>query len=273
LRYKVLFNSKQNQNDMVQISSTLKHPVNSKETPFEITGLMKTGYLLLAASLFIYALTEYTGHEKDPFTIFWCHYIVAIIYTVILGFNGCLGARTSAEKENVGFTVILANLYLISAFALNRELHIFWESVDWLCWSLVGSSMTLMSFQYFKVFPSWVNKLQCLLIGSSVVFYTYASIYIGPFYVVGAVTTLALGIGAHVFVPVTLLILCVLSVIHNYKKRTFYYWTAGGAMGTIAMITTFVFVCDSRITRIEKLANQSVMNEGTELPLWVTLAQ
>lgn len=258
---------------MVQIASKLKHAVISKETRFEITGLMKTGYLLLAASLFIYALTEYTGHQKDLFTIFWCHYIIAITYTVFLIFNGCFGIHSSMEKNNTGFTVILTNLYLISAFALNREFHIFWESVDWLCWYLIGSSVTLMSFQYFKALPSWINNLQCLLIGSSMVLYAYASFYIAPFYVVGAIATLALGLGAHVFVPVILLILCILSVIHNYKTITSCYWTAGGAIVTIAFGLTFMFIWDARITRIEKLANQSVMSEEMELPVWVTLAQ
>ncbi len=118
------------------------------------TRLIVIGYVLLALSLALYSVCEYLQLKNNLFSIFWIHYGISVTYTVILIQNQVYGIFRSWRKENITIMVIASNIYLISAYALNRELSVFAKSVDWLCYYILLTSFTLLSFQYFSKLPS-----------------------------------------------------------------------------------------------------------------------
>lgn len=231
------------------------------------------GYGLLLASLLLYAACEYFNLTTDQFMIFWIHYFISIVYTGVLIGGGYYGIRKSWKKENLDKTIVALNLYLISAYALNREIQVFENSVPWLCYFIVITSATLLSFRYFDKLPRWINGLQYLILGSALCFYIYLSIYAASYYFVGFVGILALGIGIHIFVPVTLVTASVFLFLQNRTSTGLWYWSLSGALATLAIVVFFVVEWNSRVTRIERIANQSVMYQQMELPVWVNVAQ
>src|SRR5687768_16011200 len=106
-----------------------------QKSNFAKSNLIRIGYFLLGVSFSFYLLTEYFPTEKrqDLFTLFIVHYLVAFVYAALLITTGDYGIRKSWKKENLDKTVILLNLFLISAYALNRQLPVFAESTTWLC--------------------------------------------------------------------------------------------------------------------------------------------
>src|SRR5688572_28279949 len=110
------------------------------------------GYLLLAISAGLFVLGEYhLKRGENNFTVFFIHYFIAIGFVIALLFNKSYGILRSWRKENIHKTVILLNLFLVSAYALNRELPVFENSVPWFCVFILLTSVVMLSYRYFDV--------------------------------------------------------------------------------------------------------------------------
>lgn len=237
----------------------------------------KLGYTLLAASFSLYALGIHqpgTGrNEETGFMIFFVHYFLALVYVAVLIYHKALGIRKSWSKENISHTIILLNLFLISAYALNRVVAVFEDSTSWLCVYILLTSLVTLSFRFHSSLPAWINRLQHLVLGSALVFYLYLSMFVANYYIFGGIGILAFGIGAHVFVPIFFIAGCLSLIHHAYQKPAHYWWTIAGATATVTLVIAFTIEWQLRINKIETLANQSVMYQNTRLPLWVTVGQ
>ncbi|HTJ49011.1 MAG TPA: XrtN system VIT domain-containing protein [Cyclobacteriaceae bacterium] len=237
------------------------------------SSLLPVGYGMLLVSLLIYALFAYSEDHNNFFMVFWIHYIMGILYTTLLIAGRAIGIRRSWQKENIDKTVLTINLFLISAYALNREIPVFENSTDWFCVYLLVSSFTLLSYRFFAKLPAWVNNVQYLFLGSAITLYIYLALYTFNYYAFGAIGILGFGLGAHILVPLFLVIACIYLFIHNYTGGKAYLWVGSGIALTIGILVAFIIEWNSRISKIETQANQSVMYGQTELPIWVTLAQ
>jgi XrtN system VIT domain protein len=235
--------------------------------------LTSIGYMMLAVSFSLYVAYEYVDAKDNAFMMFCLHYFIGIGYTIVLITQRSWGIRKSWRKENLDKTVIAVNLYLISAYALNRELQVFANSVDWFCVYILVSSFALLSFKYYDKLPVWINQLQYFLLGGAAALYFYLAVYVANFYPMGGIGMLALGIGIHVLVPLTLLITTFFIFIHNKKENDERAWYIAGIAMPVCLTILFMLTWNSRISKIEKFVNQSVMYEQSELPLWVTVAQ
>lgn len=179
------------------------------------------GYLLLSISTVLYGLEEHVigNRSSDDFTIFFIHYFIALGYVIALILNKSYGIRKSWQKENIHKTVVLLNLFLVSAYALNRPIPVFKDSVTWLCVYLILTSIVTLSYQYFDILPKAVNCIQHLLLGSAFVLYLYLTIYVANFYAIATIGILFFGIGAHIFVPL-LLLGRIRQTIDNFPVKT-----------------------------------------------------
>jgi XrtN system VIT domain protein len=245
----------------------------STERPQRLTYTI--GYALLALSCVLYTL--FTALELDggeAFTSFIVQYMLAFLYTVILIVDGSYGIRKSWRKANIHKTIILLNLFLISAYSLNRNLAVFQDSTNWLCVYLAVTSLTTLSYRFYPKLPAWVNRLQHIILGSAIVLYLYLALYVAHLYAMGTVGILFFGIGMHIFVPLTLLIACISLLVHTCgRNKSLYYPVIVGALATVAYAASFAIEWSNRNAKIERIVNQSVIYNDVELPAWVTIAQ
>lgn len=251
--------------------SVEKAPETGLEDPTTLVG-----YLLLIASGGLYGLEEYfeLAGGDDNFTVFFIHYFMALAFVIILIANKNYGVRRSWRREHIHKTIILLNLFLVSAYALNRELGVFEDSVQWLCIHLLLASATTLTYRYFDRLPRAVNRLQHIFLGSALVLYLYMTVYVANFYMLGVVGTVLLGIGAHIFVPLLLLLAVVrLLMITHENRRVSLVWVMSGALLTIAFAAGFIVEWKARVKAIDRLANQSVIHANTDLPVWLKVAQ
>ncbi|MBI3219172.1 MAG: XrtN system VIT domain-containing protein [Bacteroidetes bacterium] len=233
-----------------------------------------TGYVLLIVSSIIYVITEKVGTENlhSSFSMFVAHYIIALGYLLYLYFHNEFGIIKSFRKKTIDKTIILTNLFLISAYSLNRDIAVFEDSVEWFCVYLIISSIVLLSFRFFSDVPTWVKRLLAFFLGCAIVLYLYMTLYVVMFMPAGAIGMIALGIGGHIFVPLILLVCCV-RIIQFRINRAEIAWLVVGSVSVILVCVAFVTEWKKRITAIEKFANQSVLNPNTELPIWIRVGQ
>ncbi|WP_276372131.1 XrtN system VIT domain-containing protein [Chryseolinea sp. H1M3-3] len=237
---------------------------------------IRLGYVLLTVSFFLFVLFEHLdlNRRDDSLTVFVLHYVVAVVYAIVLARNDAYGIRKSWRKENINRTVILLSLFLISAFALNRSLPVFAESTTWLSAYLIITSLFLLSFQYFDRLNVWINRLQLLVAGSAVVLHFYLAAYVANIYGIGIIGILFFGIGTHIFVPLTMAAVCAFLIRYaTDQQRTSIYWASAGAMLTLAFVLVFMGEWNSRISKIEAMNNQSVLRQNYGLPTWVAVTQ
>jgi hypothetical protein len=209
---------------------TLKEPQigenQSGILPAKIPTDLLIGYVLLAFSFLGFAITEIVTAEgkENVFTIFVFHYLTALSYTGVLIFHKSFGIVRSWKKENISKTIVSILLYLVSAYALNRELPVFQDSTNWLCAYLISTAVILLSFHFQNRLPSWATPVQYIILGSAFVFYSYLVLYVAHYYVVGFIGIIFLGIGGHIFVPVTLLIAMIALARHTCKRKDVFGW-------------------------------------------------
>lgn len=245
------------------------------ETDQENT-VITLGYVFLGVSFALYGLVEYVTVNKsgDIFTIFIMHYLIALGYSVALIIKGSYGIRKSWRKENIDKTIILLNLFLISAYALNRHLPVFATSTSWLSVYLIVTSIFMLSYRFFENLNVWINRLQHIVLGSVIIFYFYLAVYVANIYGIGTVGILFFGIGAHAFVPLSLLTACIFVVRYSLRRHKISAsWIVVGSAATIGLVLIFMGEWNNRISKIETMVNQSVIDGNNGLPAWVEVAQ
>jgi XrtN system VIT domain protein len=258
-------------NDIALPKRKTHHTLKIRSEP--ISELSQLGYLLLFISLMLYGVCEYFGIKENQFMMFFIHYSISIVYMFFLLFNRAYGITRSWKKENINKTMILLNLFLISAFALNREITVFENSVTWLCVYILLTSATLLSYEFAERLPLWVNNIQHFLLGSAIALYLYLALYVINYYPAGAIGFIVLGIGGHIFAPLALLIASIFLFVHFRKQRINNFSIMAGFLFPVLLAISFMLEWNSRISDIEGISNQSPLYNETELPVWVNVAE
>lgn len=233
------------------------------------------GYLLLSISVVLFGLFEWLDNLKgrEDFMVFMFHYLLAAAYIVVLVRDRAYGFIKSWRKKNLGLTIILLNLFLVSAYALNRSLPVFEDSTDWFSLYLIVTSLNLLSLRFIEKLPRWLNALQYFILGGTLILYVYMTLFVADTYVIGSIGILAFGIGTHIFVPLTLLIASILIVVYTVRfKSAPFVWLTTGFFTSLIIIVVFTALWSSRIQTIEKITSQSVLYNSS-LPTWVEVAQ
>jgi XrtN system VIT domain protein len=240
----------------------------------EILGMeFLSGYILLAVSTSIFGLAELQpdAAEEHLSSVFFVHYFIALSYLGFLIFRKAVGLRKSWSRQYIHHTILLLALFLVSAFALNRVIPVFQDSTQWLCVYLFIIIAAALSYRFYRFLPLWANAVQQVMLGSSLVFYVYTTLFVAGYYIFGAIGTVVIGIGAHVFLPIGFLIGCSLLISYSDKRRR--YWTIAGAALTVLVVVLFTGEWERRIRKKESFANQSVLQEENQLPVWVAAAE
>lgn len=246
---------------------------SQNQSSIKMDRIVLIGYAALLVSFFTFGITEYADPpRKDYFTIFVAHYIIALAYVTILIFNNAYGIRKCWKQRNIGMTVVLLNLFLISAYALNRSIPVFEDAASWLCGYLLITSVNALSYRYFDRLPIWINRIQHFVTGSAVILYLYMTLFVSHVYPIGTAGIIFFGIGLHVFVPLTLLIACVF-LIKYHRARGTTGFLISGSLFTILYCASFVKEWSKRVDKINTASNQSVIFHDSGLPLWVTVGQ
>ena len=226
--------------------------------------------ILVSATLFV--LYEYymvQNGTQANFAVFVVHYGIAIAYTAFALFSKAL----LSEKERPVRMVCMV-LWLISAYALNRDLPVFQESVLWLKVLLVFAGVVMIG-------ATWLDDLsvrwqQALTFGLAVVWclFFYQTIYVGPYYHFGVFGLILLGIGGHIFVP--LIITLGLGRIlqkswsdHEHRRPAI----VAGLFVPLAVIGWFLYQWVQIDSKIRYTSNAINTRNDDELPSWVLLAQ
>lgn len=240
---------------------------------FKENKLVAGGVLLILISLISFMATgayQQRGLFVGGFAI---TYVLSGVYLFIISIHNFeyYGWRWSQGRAEP--TVLLLVLWFISAFALNREMNVFDESVPWLVvWIVLSTAALLLAVQY-RHLNGALKYLTFFLLGGALLLFVYYAFYLLPLYVISIIGILAIGISLHTYVPMCMAIITVSIIVKAYRldKRTLYYALAGFLL-PLATGIAFIIAWGNTNREIDLIINQNSLNEG-KLPNWIVVSR
>jgi len=241
-------------------------------------SFLNFGLILIVASLTIFCGFEWigAGNQDEGFATFLIHYGLFFLF-----FLGIMARRNPETKKRVKFSRLDYNILLlilgnISAYALNRILPVFYESVDWLTAYLVLLNGALLFFAIRKErAPDVVNHLMVAIIGSGVLFSIYQAIYIFPIYGFTVMSFWFFGISLHALIPIWYFFISI-KVLKKYTAASNLYQYAIIAGITIPALLTMGFAF--RFHQVNQQFQLAYAQEKSpfynqDLPAWVNASK
>ncbi|MBK0380705.1 XrtN system VIT domain-containing protein [Mucilaginibacter segetis] len=232
-----------------------------------------TGLILVAVSSAIFMLTGSYSTDTSFFGAFFINYMLSAGYLLVVWIHTATSHKGKLSKGKIQHTVFLLLLWFISAFALNREMNVFEDSVTWLSVWIVLSCVVLIVSAYFEVIGNAVKYIVFFFTGSALLLFTYYSLYLLPLYVIGLVGILAIGISLHTYVPFCLALVTIVIIIKAYKQdKKVLYMAISGFVLPIMFAVVFLINWSQTNRKINLIINQNTLDEG-RLPAWVAVSQ
>lgn len=241
-------------------------------------NVLRTGFILLGISLLFFLFTlngEFRNGDFFNGSFIVCGILFVIYFFIVVGSNLAKYGKRLRFK-NLKYNIILLQMANISAYALNRVIPIFNESVEWLCVYIVLSNLALIAFILRDNHKTnWLNHVIVLLTASGIIFHLYQSIYIAPVYPFALMAFWFFGIPLHAFVPIWFFITSII-IVRKYLKVSPDYWKTCVAGMVIPLL--FVALFSVRWGMMNRQINNAFHSQNTplneqELPDWVRVSQ
>ena len=246
---------------MKKITSTLFHDSFS-------TG----GLILIILSFSIFLFTAFTTADQAS-GAFMINYALSAMYLLTLFFRTLSIHGWKLAKGSIQHTVLMLILWFISAFALNRSMNVFDDSVTWLSIWIMVSSIVLIVAAFFHTMPAYLRNIVYFLLGGALVLFAYYALYLVPLYPLSVVCLIAIGISFHTFIPACLTIVTIIIITRLAKaNKKILYPVAAGVIVPILICIAFCVWWGKTNNSINLTLNQNSLTEA-KLPAWVAVSQ
>lgn len=256
------------------------HPSTSRSlllAPFG-DSIFSLGLLLLAISsvtfLVYELLSEPGGSGNGNIAFIMVHYGLAVAFTLSLQFNGFLKVRDPHYADGRSTRWLGLLLWLISAYALNRELPVFQQSTAWLCWALVIVGAAMAVYAWKESLPVRAQQILYAVLAVGWWLFAYMAIYIAQLYLISVPMLIGLGLSAHTFVPLAFAIVLGKRLWQDAQQEEHLRLGIGIGFVIPALVIGFFLVgWISDLSRIEQTQQESTTRKTSDLPDWVLIAQ
>ena len=225
----------------------------------------------LSSALFFWV----PDHSDDFFSNqFFIHYGTAILYSIVLFGSYKRKVFSIFSKSMTNSQLMLLMLFNISAFSLNQDLIVFYESADWLSVLIVAENILLLMWVLTKRNLPWLHTFFLMMMPAFLLFHIHQLIIVLPASVYGFLGALFLGIGLLLFVPLFYLIAYVRLLLRWEWTRNKAILFGLSSLFFIAVPVYFVVSWGQLDTRIQsEYLKTDQPYHPTELPTWVSVAQ
>lgn len=245
----------------------------TKDHSFRQDTLHWTGLLSIVVSTIFFCINNYLSGTSSDFSSFIICYGITAIYSLAVLMRTVAHHGWYYSRSPLHHTAIMLILWFISAFALNREMNIFDNSADWLSVTICIASASVILATFREHLPDYLRQLLIFLLSISACLFAYYAAYLVPFYLMGAVASIFIGISLHVFIP---MLLCITSITYivRMSRNTPYtrYITLAGICIPILIIALFTFQWRKLQQSVKQVQNNYTLKEN-KLPEWVAIAQ
>ncbi len=232
--------------------------------------------LVLSAGLFVThdVLTHDGVRQENSFVWFVAHYalsgIVGLIVLVKGGFR-YLFKNDRRQQTTVWLTLLL---WWLSAFALNRDMAVFEQSVPWLVGVLVGSGVLMVGHTWVDLLPRWGQQLLYGGLAGAWLLVVYQAVYVGQLYPISIPGLLLLGISFHTFIPALMAFVLGRQLWVAAQQRIYLRnAVVAGLLVPLSLLVIFLFSWQRTVNRLNHIQMAATLRQTSDLPDWVQMAQ
>lgn len=233
-----------------------------------------TGLVLLAISLVLFIFFTNVEQSRDLDGFFTLHYLLVWVYTITLWANHRLRWwMFGARRADYPSMLLLLMIWLVSCFALNREMTIFRPSVSWLEVHLIISGLACVAFAWHERMSAVARWILWFALGSTAVLFTYYSIVLMPFAGMGLLIFWFFGLSFHALIPLALTVYLTLILRNAIRKETGMRMAVFSGLGIPLLIAAVFSGAWYRVSH--ELAEQERIFHANppDLPKWVFISQ
>jgi len=234
------------------------------------------GLLLIIFSSALFLIEpESFRQSSNLFTfLFFIHYSLPIVYCLVLkkahdrGFFSLFGSGIYSGH------LLLLVLFNISAFSLNRELVIFYESATWLTVLLVYENSLLILIAFLKDVPKWLRTVFLLSAPILLLLHLHQAFIILPMSFFGFIGGLFLGVGLLLFVPVFYMVAIVRTLGNLDFSIRDLRLVSLSILGAATAIGYYFFAWKNIDNTIQtSYLDVDAPFQTSDLPVWVTVSK
>jgi XrtN system VIT domain protein len=237
------------------------------QTMLDEDRVIKTGLVFILASTALFFIAEFNPLEANEGTFFgfFCgNFMFSVVYFFIMIFK---------RPKRLAYWVLLFLLWFISAFALNRCLTVFDNSVPWLCVVICLSCAAVILALFMEHLGSFARHVVMFLLGPAILLFVYYSVYLTSMYIIGLVAAIGLGISLHVFAPIALAITTFIIIKRSIGQvRSLKVALVAGLVIPVIACTLFIWQWSSINKKVNLAINHNTLSAG-KLPAWVVISQ
>jgi XrtN system VIT domain protein len=243
----------------------------TQTSPFKVSYL--TGLAMSLVSFLIYLFTPRTDDDFGIFSgTFFVNYGMAIIYMIILLINKL---RLSSPRPNITFgcwsnAVIL---FTISAFSLNKEMHVFANFPTWLNIYTLAVVGLFFSFPYIHHFPNYLKIFFYVLTGAALTLAVYMALFICPLVPLSGLVFWFFGFSLHTFVPYVWIWLIIAFLVRKSDKPRLKHFLWAGVVLPLLILAFYLNKWNNIQTQIKDILAEKNLQVDHELPNDIILAQ
>lgn len=236
--------------------------------PKRADGYYIFGLFLLLFSIALFWYSSVVGRAEEwTEAMFVFNGIICVLYSFVRWMDR--DSINTAMKEQ--HRSVQLNLLLTTAFALNRNLAVFQQLADWYAIAIVAISIHMLLIPFWGVLPRMLRTLMSLFNGVAIVIYVYTIIPTIKYYPIGIAGTLALGIGALIFVPLLITIhLIRFQRRMNRKRRLYSILALVGAVASITFAMCYLVQWMNSKQRLETWVAEA-QSSREQLPDWIKI--
>jgi XrtN system VIT domain protein len=207
------------------------------------------------------------------FGLFSTHYILCLVYGVVLLATGFMRFRWRISYGSIRYSLLWLVLFLISAYALNREIPVFQESTGWLSGYVIFASAACIAYGFYERLPVAGRLVVFFALGAAFVLFVYLALYLMPFYAVGLMAFFVLGISLHAFVPLLFVVYLTVLFFREAKTKAYRRALAAG-IGLPLLFAAYFSVQWYAVIQKQESAQLALFNRpDVRLPTWVVIGQ
>ena len=277
------------ENQLVQHPSTSPAPVatslpeSGNEPQPALQSLLKpfasttyyTGFVLVVSSggaFLLYDLLR-EGSTLNSLMVM-LHYGVALSFSYLLVSGGYFKARHPSYSKRRPTRWLCLILWLISAYALNRELPVFQESVGWFGGALFLVNSSMIGYAWKETMPVRVQQLLYAVLTVGAVLFVYMALYVGELYPISFPLLVGLGLSVHTFVPLAFSITLIKRIWQDAKLEEHLRLGVGvGLLIPFVAVTIFLTGWVSHLHTLEDIRMKALVQKTSDMPEWVLIAQ
>jgi len=248
-------------------------PLIKKDDPFRADTLHWTGIMSIIVSASFLFVDDLLAIKNPEFNSFIICYGITAIYSFAVLARTLTRYRWRLAKGPLHHTALMLVLWFISAFSLNKEMNIFENSGPWLSVAVFLASLALIAATFHERLPRFIKGVLAFMLGAATLLFSYYAVYLIPFYLIGGLSAILIGVSLHVFIPLFLLIVSMIFILRMQRSTSgLGYMAALGAGLPVILLIAFICQWNQLHGRVKSIQNNYTLREN-ELPEWVAIAQ